>query len=276
MLRPYHGTSYESDMYSSPFGDHYLEYRHEDVLKPDLITDGMAYIAASELNERTALGMHRKVGELGAGSAPFLTLTRQRTRQDIILDLSGCETSEAALPYALYNVGRAVKEHGNPADVIDLRSESWDAMLGRRSTAIDVAYFNPPYLSNGECVRDEFSKAPCQAMYIAEGLSPLYHYEHVLPMLRERLNPNGLALVRTPRERTWHGAVARLVASTFGQGFTIHDVAIQDELGDRSGGGLAVEAASAAPVRYVIEPVRCIGLALSRQPEFSASKTFLT
>lgn len=263
----YYGTAYESTMYQSSLGGWYFECQAEEALTPDVVTDTMAYIAATELNSRAdAASRQQSIVELGTGVAPFLTLVRAGVQRGISLHLAGCDTSETALRYAEHNVRRAVRERGNAADTIELRHESWHEYLARITVPVDAAYFNPPYLHNGEQVREAFLSAPRQSMYVPDGKEALHHYEAVLPMMREVMATEGLLFIRTPRVERWRSAVAELVTRTFEDiRFTMHQVDARDELDTRSGGGFVVEAAVVRPLTYTVKPVRTIGLALSRQ-----------
>lgn len=255
-----HPRPYESDMYLSPVGSGSVEYNPREVLRPDEVTDSLAYIAASLINRKHGLGV-LTVMELGAGAAPFLSLLAYRVRPSIALSLLGVDNAPNSVGFARYNVSAALRKHDNPEDSMDIDCKTWCEVLDE-DTSYDVVYFNPPYLKHGNNVRDDYVDMPADSMFV-HAQDPLVHYAEVMPRLSKIVSSGGLAVVRTPRKQSDYTKVLAIAEESFdSHQTTIHRVRTETELPGRQGKGLIIEFTDTDPQMFSIERVRTIGLGL--------------
>jgi methylase of polypeptide subunit release factors len=256
MTRPF-----ESDQYLTAFGSS-LEYRSDVVLMSDAVTDGMAYVAASIINSEGSASRPR-ILELGVGAGPFLSQVLAHTKPTDGIELEGVDIAEGVFPFAEYNVEKQLAKRNNPFDSFVLSRASYGDIL-RSGQRYDFIYANFPYLAEGEQVRPSFRDAPFSSMYVAGSLDGLEHFREVIPKIASNLNAGGRLFIRMPRDSDKIKEINAIVSSSFQNTATIHQVEVEAELGERSGGGVIVEMAGVAPQVYRVAPVRVAGMALQK------------
>jgi methylase of polypeptide subunit release factors len=259
MLRPF-----LSDQHLSAFGGIPLEYDRRIVLEPDVVTESLAYLTGSFINSGPQSTAPVSVLELGSGAAPFLTGVADKTSPSIALTLEGVDIDPLTLPYARYNVGQALGRRNNIDDTFSLKVSDWQEFLSAKS--YDYIYFNPPFLSEGETVRERYQETPAGAMYVADSTDGLDHYRRLTLLLKNALNSQGKLVIRTPRDVSKAIGVKKVVDDAFGDEFVIHSVGVQSENGDRTGGGLVVDKTMTdGATHFKLGLIRTIGMGIVSQ-----------
>jgi methylase of polypeptide subunit release factors len=248
---------YQSDQHLSALAGMPLEYDRSVALQPDVVTESLAHLAAGLINAEPLRQMPISVLEVGVGVAPFLAWVADGVNPDIPLNLEGVDIDSGVVTYANHNVHRALSRKNNAHDTVYFREGDWEDSLA--GGCYDLIYFNPPYLPEGEVVREEYRQAPKIAMYVDGSKDGLDHYRHVMPLLRSALSADGKLVIRTPDGADRAGCVQRIARAEFGDEATFHEVFIESEMGERSGQGLVVDKAKSEPVLYEFKPIRAVG-----------------
>lgn len=185
------------ERYTSPIDGCTVDYSEALALRPDAVTDAVALVAAADVNHSSIESL--RILELGCGAAPFLTLVAKRLRRDISIEVVALDLSENALSFARKNLERTLKMRKNPNDSLYLVNKSWTD-LELEAENMQLSYFNPPYLPEGEAVREEWKDAPKEAMYVAGSFDGLDHYRWFVPRIDRFMSPEGSTFIRTPRD----------------------------------------------------------------------------
>lgn len=186
--------------------DYSIGFNRAEALPPDEVSIAIGILGGRmirllELARQTyGFGSERqkRILDLGCGVGTIL-VGAVAVSADLPVEITGIDTSSSVLDTAEYNLvtAESVSESKHPSRQLShyLFEQSWDDdEFWQTAGEFDVICFNPPYLKEGELIRESgYENVPREQLF---SLDPAAAYRSVLPQALNHLAEGGSLIVR--------------------------------------------------------------------------------